>query len=75
MKLTNKQQDAVRKLWQLDVPQRDRILAEVERTLMANEIALRTGKLKRVRPVGDHRIVKAYGHVPPWKPGRRKDQE
>lgn len=75
MKLSNKQRDALNKLWRLDAPQRDRILARVERTLMANQITARVGKLRKVSPVLDHKITKAYGKVPTWKRGRRKEAE
>lgn len=72
MKLTNKEKEALSMLRKLDAPQRDRILAGIERTLIANRISERAGKLKKVKPVADHKIVRAYG-MPNWKPGRRKD--
>lgn len=74
MKLTAKQREAIDKLWKLDVQQRDRILDRVERTLMANQITQRVGKLRKVHPAHDHKVAKAYGRVPSWKPGRKKDQ-
>lgn len=74
MKLTNKEKQTIGKLRKLDVVQRDRLLARIERTLIANQIAERTGKIKRLKPAADHRVIRAYGHVPSWKPGRKKDQ-
>lgn len=72
--MTAKQRAAIDKLWKLDAQQRDRILAHIERALMANQITQRVGKLRKVTPPQDHKVAKAFGGVSSWKPGRKKDQ-
>lgn len=61
VKLTNKEKEALSMLRKLDAPQRDRILAGIERTLIANRISERAGKLKKVKPVEDYKITRAFG--------------
>lgn len=71
MKLTNKEKQTIGKLRKLDVIQRDRLLARIDRTLLANQISERTGKVKRLKPAADHQVIRAFGHVPGWKPKGR----
>lgn len=67
MKLSKKETLAVSMLRKLDGPQRENILAEIHRTVIANQITKKAGGLKKVMPVLDHKIIKAYGKVPPWR--------
>lgn len=64
MKLTAKVRDAVGKLLELDVQQRNKIVADIDRAALANRVIAKAGKLKRVRSVPDHKIIKAYGTLP-----------
>lgn len=74
MKLTGKVKEAIGMLLELDVQQRDKLLADIRRTALANRIVAKVGRqagaLKRVRTVADHGIVKAYGHLPKRGPKR-----
>lgn len=68
MKLTAKVREAVDMLMELDQQQRDKLLADIRRAALANRVIAKAGRkagaLKRVRPVADHKIVTAYGHLP-----------
>lgn len=77
MKYTAKVRIAVGKLLKLDVQQRDKILADIDRADLANRVIAKAGKLKRVRSVENHKIVKAFGSAPKSKkrPARRGDGE
>lgn len=63
-KLSTKERDAVAHLRELDVQQRDKLLADIRRAALANRVIAKAGKLKRVRSVPDHKIVKAFGILP-----------
>lgn len=64
MKLSNKEKQALNMLRHLNAQQRDSLLAKIERAYLANRIAERAGNLRRVKPVPDHKIVKAFGAAP-----------
>lgn len=66
MKLTGKEREILGMLRELDGPQRDKLLADTRRAVEATRIIARVGKLKRLRPVADHKIIRAYGKVP-WR--------
>lgn len=67
MKLTAKERKAIELLRQLDVRQRDELLARIERELAANKITARVGKVRRLRIIEDKKVVKAFGTAPLWK--------
>lgn len=68
MKLTGKEKEALSLLRALDAQQRDRLLAQIQRAVLSNTITKKAGGLKKVQPVADHKIVKAFGKAPPWRP-------
>jgi hypothetical protein len=71
MKLTGKERDAVTLLRELDQQQRDKLLAQIRRAAVANRVIAKAGRkagaLKKVRPVPDHKIVRAFGTLPKRK--------
>lgn len=71
MKLTNKERAALAELRELDAQQRDKLLADIHSTALANRITGKAGRIKRVRTAEDHRVVKAFGLVPRWRPKKR----
>lgn len=77
MKLTAKEQEALALLRELDVQQRDKLLGQIRRAALANRIIAKAGKhagaLKRVNPVADHKIIRAYGSLP--SKGKRPPKE
>lgn len=68
MKRTDKLKEVIDMLLELDVQQRDKILADIRRAALAQRIVAKAGKkagaLKQVRTVEDHKIVRAYGTIP-----------
>jgi hypothetical protein len=68
--------EVVQMLFDLDVQQRDKLLADIRRAALAQRIVAKAGRKAgalrgRVNPVEDHRIVKAFGTLPkaPTKKG------
>lgn len=68
MKLTGKERRALRMLRELDSQQRDHILDEMHRHVLANRITARVSGRRRVRTVPDKKIEGAFGKAPPWRP-------
>lgn len=68
MKLTAKEREALGLLRELDQQQRDKLLAGIRRAALANRVIAKVGRkvgaLKKVRPVPDHKIVRAFGSIP-----------
>lgn len=71
MKLTPKERDALEMLRQLDSRQRDEMLGEMQRQLLANRITTRVGGMRRLKIVDNSQIEKHYG-APTWRPKKRK---
>lgn len=72
MKLTAKERDALANLRALDVQQRDKLLGDIQRAALATRVIAKAGKLKRVRSVPDHKIVKAFGTLPKKRKGESR---
>lgn len=67
MKLSEKERKAVALLRKLHERQRDRLLARMEREVIANRIAMRIGGLRKLKIPADTKVEKAFGTVPAWK--------
>lgn len=48
----------------LDTRQREKILGDMERQVVANAITKRVGRLRKLQIVDDRKIVKAFGKTP-----------
>lgn len=71
MKLTAKERQAINLLRKLDVKQRDLLLADIQRHVLANKITLRVGKLRRLKIPEDREVAGAFGPAPKPHRGRR----
>lgn len=65
MKLAVWEKRALNLLRRLDVQQRETCIGHIWRAVLANEITTRAGKIKKLRTVEEHRVVKFCG-VAPW---------
>ena len=68
MKLkTTKERKALSMLRRLDATQREDLLGQMERQVLANRITARISGMRRIRTVGNRRIEKAFGTAPQWR--------
>lgn len=67
MKVTVLEKAVLRMLRELDVQQRDAIVGQLRVAVLANKVTLRIGRLKRVRPVTNRTVAKAFGYAPWWQ--------
>lgn len=63
-KLTAKERQAISLLRKLDVRQRDKVLEDIERHVLANKITLKVGKLRRLKIPDDRAVAGAFGSTP-----------
>ena len=79
MKLTDKERLAVSMLRALDAQQRNKLLSDIRRAALANQAIMKAGRkagaLKKISPVANHRIVKAFGTLPNWRPRLPPDSD
>lgn len=68
MKLSDKERTAVAMMRLLDTRQREELLAGMELQVIANRVAMRLGKIRKLKIPADLKVVKAYGSAPAWKP-------
>lgn len=66
MKLTAKEKTALTLFRELHARQRDKLLAQMERQVLANQITERVSGTK-LDIVDDKKIEKSYGTAPKWK--------
>lgn len=71
MKLTAKERSAITMLRKLDARQREKLLGNMQRQLIANAITARVSGLTHLKLVDDKRIEKTFG-APPWRPKKRQ---
>lgn len=68
MKRADRMKEAVAMLLELDVQQRDKILADIRRAALAQRIVAKAGRkagaLRDIRTVEDYKIVRAFGAIP-----------
>lgn len=64
VKLSNTERKAVTMLRLLQIPQREELLAQMERQVIANRISVRVGGLRKLRIPSDKKIERAYGTPP-----------
>ena len=63
MKLSDNERKTVAMLRLLDISQREQLLADMERQVIANNVSVRVGKLRKLRIPADKRIEEAFGSV------------
>jgi len=71
MKLTEHEKEAVALLRKLDERQREKLLARMQREVLANSLITRVGKLSKLEITSDRKIERAYGVVPTWRSKRK----
>lgn len=73
-KLTEDERRALTLLRQLHERQREKLLARMEREVMANNVVKKVAKVRDLDLAADRRVERAFGSVPTWKAARRKSR-
>lgn len=58
MKLSDKERKAITMLRQLQAGQRDELLAQMERAVIANRVSIRVGRLRRLKITPNKKVLK-----------------
>lgn len=72
MKLTEVERKALALIRRLDERQREKILARMQREVLANQLVKKALGLRKLKIASDRNVERAFGAVPTWRTARRK---